>query len=95
MRRVSAKGPWPHANAGSLLDDVDAMAKNIYAALVDDDVVVWASPGLDVYFMHAGKAPEIPADYLLGTYRMGASAGDIAEDLHELRKSRVSASMLY
>ncbi|MEO6689448.1 MAG: hypothetical protein ABIS07_18510 [Dokdonella sp.] len=95
MRRVSAKGPWPHANVGSLLDDVDAMAKSIYAALVDDDVLVWTSPGLDVYYMHERAAPEVPADYLLGRYRMGASASDIAEDLHELRKSRVSASMLF
>lgn len=94
MRRVGAKGPWPRANVGSLLDDVDAMAKNIYAALVDDDVLVWASPGLDVFFMHAKEAPEVPAEYLLGTYRMGASSADIAEDLRDLRKSRVSEEML-
>jgi hypothetical protein len=94
LRRVGAKGTWPHANAGSLLDDLDAMAKSIYAALVQDDVLVWASPGLDVYFMHANEAPEIPPDYVLGTYRLGASATDIAEDLHELRKSRVSGAML-
>jgi hypothetical protein len=95
VRRVGAKGTWPRANVGSLLDDIDAMAKSIYAALVDDDVLVWASPGLDVYFMHAKEAPEIHADYVLGTYRMGASVADIAEDLHELRKSRVSESMLF
>ncbi|MEO5625384.1 MAG: hypothetical protein ABIQ70_05195 [Dokdonella sp.] len=95
MRRVSAKGPWPRANVGSLLDDVDAMAKSIYAALIDDDVLVWASPGLDVYFMHAKEAPEVPVSYVLGTYRMGASTTDIAEDLHELRKSRVSAAMIF
>ncbi|MEO7325331.1 MAG: hypothetical protein ABIW82_10935 [Dokdonella sp.] len=95
MRRVSAKGPWPRATVGSLLDDVDAMARNIYAALVDDDVLVWASPGLDVYFVHAREAPEVPTEHVLGTYRMGASVADIAEDLHELRKSRVSPAMLF
>lgn len=95
MRRVGAKRPWPRANVGSLLDDVDATATSIYCALVDDDVLVWASPGLDVYFMHVTEAPEVPAEYLLGTYRMGASTTDIAEDLLELRKSRVSAAMIF
>lgn len=95
MRRIGAKGTWPRANVGSLLDDIDAMAKDIYAALVDDDVLVWASSGLDVYYMHANGAPEIPVDYVLGTYRMGASVANIAEDLYELRKTRVSGAMLF
>jgi hypothetical protein len=89
------KGAWPHAKAGSLLDDIDDIAQRVYTALVDDDVLVWSSPGLDVYFMHAKDAPEIPIEYVLGTYRMGASAADVAEDLLDLRKSRVSGDMLF
>jgi hypothetical protein len=95
VRRLSAKGTYPCANAGSLLGNIDEIANAVYAALVDDDVLVWASPGLDVYFMHATKAPEIAAEYVLGTYRMGASPADIEEDLLELRRSRVSAAMLF
>ena len=95
MHRVRLKGAWPCASAGSLLDEIDDIAQRVYAALVDDDVLVWSGPGLDVYFMHAKDAPEVPVEYVLGTYRMGASAADIAEDLLELRKSRVSGAMLF
>lgn len=95
MRRMSAKGADSRADAGTLLGDVGEIAKRIYAGLIDDDVLVWASPGVDVYFMLAKNAPEIPAEYVLGTYRMGASCADIEDDLLELRKSRVSAAMIF
>ncbi len=95
MRRVNEKGTTLRANADTLLSDVSEIAKRIYAALIDDDVLVWASPGVDIYFMPAKNAPEVPAEYLVGTYRMGASSADIEEDLLELRKSRVSGAMIF
>lgn len=95
MRRIGAKGRSPRPNMGSLLDDLGEIAKRIYAALIDGDVVVWASPGTDVFYMPAREMPEVAAEYLLGTYRMGASVADIEEDLLELRNSRVSGAMIF
>lgn len=95
MRRVKEKCASLRANADTLLSDVSDIAKRIYAALIDDDVLVWASPGVDIYFMLAKNAPEVPAEYVVGTYRMGASSADIEEDLLELRKSRVSGAMIF
>ena len=77
-----------------MLDDASAIARKIYATLVDDDVVVWSGSGHEVYFTHQRIAPELPADCVLGTYRMGVSAADIEDDLLELRRSRVSGSMI-
>jgi hypothetical protein len=94
VRRLGPRGKFPGAHVASLLGDVSEIARNIRAALIDDDVIVWSGPGNEVYFLHVGAAPELPAECVLGTYRMGASAADIEEDLIELRRSRVSGSMI-
>jgi hypothetical protein len=94
MRRLGARGKYPGAHVGSLLDDVGAIARKIHATLIDDDVVVWSGVADTLYFTHQRTAPELPADCVLGTYRMGASAADIEEDLLELRRCRVSGSMI-
>jgi hypothetical protein len=95
VRRVGPRGKYPGAHVGSLRGDLGKIADRIYASLVEDDVMVWSGSGVDVFFMHAQRAPELSSDCVLGTYRMGASAADIEEDLVELRRSRVSGSMLY
>jgi hypothetical protein len=95
VRRVGPRGKHPGAHVGSLRGDVSRIAQKIYASLVEDDVVVWSASGAEVFFMHAQHAPDLPADCVLGTYRMGASAADIEEDLLELRRSRVSGSMIF
>lgn len=94
MRRLGARGKYPGAHAGSLVGDVTAIARKIHGTLIDDDVLVWSGDRDAVYFMHARIAPEVPADCVVGTYRMGASVTDIEDDLLTLRRSRVSGSMI-
>jgi hypothetical protein len=95
VRRLGPRGKYPGAHVGSLLGNVSAIAQRIYMALIEDDVVVWSGAGgPEVFFMHMRVAPDLPAEHLLGTERMGASAADIEEDLIELRRSRVSGAMI-
>jgi len=94
VRRLGPRGRYPGAQAGSLLGDLRAIAQRIHSTLVDDDVIVWSGAGHEVYFTHQRTAPELRADCVLGTYRMGASAADIEEDLIEVRRLRVSGSMI-
>lgn len=92
---MSRKRGQACANAGSLLGDISKIATSIFAALANDDVTVWVSSGADIFYAHAREAPEIAAEYVLGTYRMGAAIGDIEEDLRELRRSRVCGAMIF
>jgi hypothetical protein len=95
MPRLGRKGGRTRASVGSLLGDVGEIARSIYAALAEDDVVVWATPGADVFYIHAREMPEVSAEHVVGTYRMGASVADIEDDLIDLRKSRVSGAMIF
>ncbi len=94
MRRLGPRGKHPGAYVDTLLRDVGAIAQKIHAALIDDDVVVWSGTGPEIYFVHAHIAPDVPAECAIGTYRMGASAADIEEDLVALRNARVSGAMI-
>lgn len=94
MHRLGRHSRYPGAYGGSLVGDVSTIAQKIHAVLIDDDVVVWSGTGAEVYFMHARIAPELPAESVVGNYRMGASAADIEDDLAALRNARVSDAMI-
>jgi hypothetical protein len=94
MRRVS-KRPTGPIRAGSLLADVGVIAKKIYVALVDGDVVVWADAQTDIWYAQSGETTVVGAIEMVGSYRMGASVQDIEDDLRELRKSRASDSIIF
>ena len=80
---------------GSLLDDIGAIARKIVASTSLDDVIVWVDAGAEVFCAHLSVAPEIPAEAVMGTYRMGVDVNAIEEDLRALREWHVSASMLF
>lgn len=80
---------------GSLLDDIGEIARNIVAATAFDDVFVWTTSGADIHYAHLAVAPDVPAECVLGTYRMGVAATDIEGDLRALREARVCGAMLF
>ena len=96
MRRLAAgrKRRRP-TRAGSLHGDLAAAAHKIYLALVDGDVAAWADAEADIWFCQAEGAPLLVEGWAIGTYRMGASASDILDDLVELRRSRSNDAIIY
>jgi hypothetical protein len=81
--------------AGALHGDLVSAAQKIYLALVDGDVAAWADAEADIWFSQADEAPVGADVWTVGTYRMGASAADILDDLLELRRSRSTDAIIY
>ena len=90
MRRVIEAG-----RLGSLFGDVAKMAECISAARIARDVTVWLNMQNEMICSGADIAPELPAEYLLGTYGVGAHLTDIQEDLVAFRSERASNAMLF
>jgi hypothetical protein len=80
--------------AGSLRGDLSIMAARLIEALHRNDITVWANADLDVYFDRAETSPRVSAEWLAGTYGVGASASDIEADLRLLRRECIPAAIL-
>lgn len=80
---------------GSLGGDLSEAARMIHLASVQFDVTVWTNNDVEILFDKAERTPDIAPDYVAGTYGIGAVATDIENDLCELRKQRISNSMIF
>ena len=80
---------------GSLFGDVGQMAAYVGIARVTHDVTVWLNTRAEVVCSSAGLAPMLPAEYLLGTYGIGADIDDIREDFLVFRNERASHAMIF
>ncbi|WP_395683643.1 hypothetical protein [Dokdonella sp.] len=81
--------------AGALHCDLAAAAQRIYLDLVDGDLTAWADAEGVIWFVQADDEPVGVDGGIVGTYRMGASASDILDDLVELRRSRSTDAIIY
>lgn len=80
---------------GSLFGDVERMAESVAVARAECDVMVWLNPQGQMICSGVESAPNLHAEYLVGTYGVGANAADIREDLIAFRKERVSNAMIF
>lgn len=80
---------------GSLFGDVSQMADYIAAARIARDVTVWLNANAEIVCSGARIAPELPPEYVLGTYGIGANPADIREDLVAFQRERTSNAMIF
>lgn len=81
--------------AGSLHGDLGSVAMRLQDALQYSDIAVWADASGDIlYAVKEGCPDDLPAPWLAGVYGVGASAGEIAEDLAVLRRQQVPVDMI-
>lgn len=80
--------------AGSLRGDLSAIATKLHQALHRSDITVWANADSEVHFDAPEKSPLISAEWLAGTYGVGASASDIEADLLLLQRECIPAAIM-
>jgi len=80
--------------AGSLKGDLSAVATRLQEALHRSDITVWTNADSDILFDRAEASPQVGAEWLAGTYGVGASASDIEADLLALRHECIPAAIL-
>ncbi|MEO7431261.1 MAG: hypothetical protein ABIR62_04445 [Dokdonella sp.] len=80
--------------AGSLRGDLSAVAIKLQEALHRSDITVWANADSEILFDRAEASPQVAAEWLAGTYGVGASASDIEADLLALRHECIPAAIL-
>jgi len=80
--------------AGSLRGDLSAVATKLQEALHRSDITVWTNAYSDILFDRAEASPTVSAEWLAGTYGVGASASDIEADLLALRHECIPAAIL-
>lgn len=80
--------------AGSLRGDLSAVAIKLQEALHRSDITVWTNADSEILFDRAEASPQVAAEWLAGTYGVGASAGDIEADLLALRHECTPAAIL-
>jgi hypothetical protein len=80
---------------GSLFGDIEYLAQYIDVARTSRDVRVWINAKTELICSSADAAPELPSEYLLGTYGIGSDVVDIQQDLLVFRNERVSNAMIF
>jgi len=80
--------------AGSLRGDLSEIAKTVHLASLHFDITVWANANAEVLFDRADRSPDLAAEYVAGTYGIGAQPSDIGSDLCALKRECVSSAML-
>jgi hypothetical protein len=80
--------------AGSLRGDLAEVARTVHLASLHFDITVWANANAEILFDKAERSPDVAAEYLAGTYGIGALPSDIESDLRVLRSERVSSAIL-
>jgi hypothetical protein len=79
---------------GSLRGDLSAVADKLQEALHRSDITVWTNANSEVLFDRADTSPQVGAEWLAGTYGVGASASDIEADLVALRRECIPSAIL-
>ncbi len=92
--RRAARRTLKATRAGSLRDDLSAVATRLQEALHRFDITVWTNADSDIFFDRAEASPQVGAEWLAGTYGVGASASDIEADLLALRHECIPAAIL-
>jgi|GEM_PF-2621944 hypothetical protein len=81
--------------AGSLLGDVQGVARELCRALQHAPIVVWMDANADVLYRSAEAAPvDVAPEWIAGTYGLGASLADIADDLRLLKAERRACGLI-
>ncbi|MFC5491164.1 hypothetical protein [Dokdonella soli] len=80
---------------GSLFSDIEYMAEYISIARASRNVTVWLNSKAEMVCSGADRAPELPSEYLLGTYGIGADVADIQQDLVAFRNERASNAIIF
>jgi hypothetical protein len=80
--------------AGTLFDDLDTVASELYRALQYNHITVWMNADAQILYQPAHIVPDVAAGWIAGTYSMGVGATEIAEDLLQLKAERRSTGML-
>lgn len=84
----------PAKLAGSLRGNLSEIALKLYDAVHRCDIKVWTNAHADVYFDAVDTSPEVDAEWLAGTYGVGAGANDIEADLQVLRGDCIPKAIL-
>ena len=79
---------------GSLRGDLSEIAKIVHLASLHFDITVWANANVEVLFDCADRSLDLAAEYVAGTYGIGAQPSDIESDLCALKRECVSSAML-
>jgi hypothetical protein len=80
--------------AGSLRDDLAAVAMKLHEALHRSDITVWTNASSEILFDAPESCPNVGSEWLAGTYGVGATASDIEADLRALRRECIPAAIL-
>jgi hypothetical protein len=80
---------------GSLFGDVGVLADAIGLARESGDVTVWLNATTDIVCSDVGSAPNLSAEYLLGTYGIGTQVADIRQDLLVFRSERCAGAIVF
>jgi len=82
--------------AGSLFDDLDTVASELYRALQYNHITVWMDAEARVLYQpaNANAMLDVAAGWIAGTYSIGVGATEIAEDLHLLKAERRATGMI-
>jgi hypothetical protein len=80
--------------AGTLFDDLDTVASELYRALQYNHITVWMNADAQILYQPAHLQPDVTAGWIAGTYTIGVGATEIAEDLLLLKAERRSTGML-
>jgi hypothetical protein len=80
---------------GSLFGDVGALAEAIGLAREAGDVTVWLNATTDIVCSDVGSAPDLSAEYLLGTYGVSMQVADIQQDLLVFRAERCMGAIVF
>jgi hypothetical protein len=80
---------------GSLFGDVGALAEAIGLAREAGDVTVWLNATTDIVCSDVGSAPDLSAEYLLGTYGVSMQVADIQQDLLVFRAERCTGAIVF
>lgn len=82
-------------SVGSLHGDLSTIAERVCKTTRDSMITVWVSDRAEVYADSRRDAADAVAMHcIVGIYSMGMTAGDIIEDLLEVRRERLSTGML-
>jgi hypothetical protein len=80
--------------AGSLLGDLNRMARDLWRVLHVHPITVWMNADAEILYQFAGRAPEIIPAWIAGTYDINATPTDIESDLYSLKAERRAIGML-
>lgn len=92
---MSQKAAIPGKSAGSILDDLAAVARELGERLAQGDLAVWIDGDGNVVTGPPAWASNVDPDRLCGIYSMGVADSQIHDDLMALRQQRIGGAIAF